>query len=169
MGPILGALAILAFGGLVGRLAGPQWAPAGALVLGLTLPEQYTSRSAFSETLLQLLLFGGLCLVVDSLTMQSAGGDADAAATPRGWPRWLTPCRALAALGGLALGLSVLARFDALLYVLPAIPLTGVLVAGRRAQGPPFLLGLVVGAAYGLADGYLLARPFMDPSPGSCG
>ena len=162
MSPVLGALAILAFGGLVGRLAGPQWAPAGAFVLGLTLPEQYTSRSAFSETLMQLLLIGGLCLLIDSLTMQSAGGDADAAATPRGWPRWLTPCRALAALAGLALGLSVLARVDALLYLLPAIPLTGVLVAGRRAQGPPFLLGLVVGTAYGLAGGYLGSRPYMD-------
>lgn len=160
--PVLGALAILAFGGLVGRLAGPQWAPAGALVLGFTLPEQYTSRSAFSEMLMQLLLIGGLCLLIDSLTMQSAGGDAGAAALPRGWPRWLTPCRALAALAGLALGLSVLARVDALLYLLPAIPLTGVLVAGRRAQGPPFCLGLVVGTAYGLAGGYLGSRPYLD-------
>ncbi|MGN6679062.1 MAG: hypothetical protein ACTHKL_14965, partial [Streptosporangiaceae bacterium] len=39
--PILGGLAILSFGGLVGRLAGRQWAPAGALVLALTLPELY--------------------------------------------------------------------------------------------------------------------------------
>ena len=92
-------------------------------MLGFTLPQQYTSRSAFSETLMQLLLIGGLCLLIDSLTLESLGEDT-VAAMPRGWPRWLTPCRALAALAGLALGLSVLARVDALLYLLPVIPLT---------------------------------------------
>ncbi len=32
--PVLGALAVLTFGGLAGRLVGPQWAPPAALVLG---------------------------------------------------------------------------------------------------------------------------------------
>jgi hypothetical protein len=66
---ILGGLAILTFGGLVGRLAGRRWAPAGALALALTLPEIYTSRDAFSEPAVQVLLFGGLCLVIDALTI----------------------------------------------------------------------------------------------------
>ncbi len=161
MSPIIGALALLAFGGLTGRLVGPQWAPAGALVLGFTLPEQYTSRSAFSETLMQLLLIGGLCLLIDSLTLESAGEDTGAA-LPRGWPRWLTPGRALAALAGLALGLSVLARAEALIYLLPAIPFVGVLIAGHRRPALPFSLGLAVGVGYGLADGYLGSRPYMD-------
>ena len=82
MNPVLGALAVLAFGGLVGRLAGPQWAPAGALVLAFTLPEQYTSRSAFSEPLTQVLLIGGLSLLADSFTVErarrSAPGDSAA-------------------------------------------------------------------------------------------
>jgi hypothetical protein len=69
--PVLGALAVLAFGGLAGRLAGPQWAPAAALVLAITLPEVYTSRSAFAEPVLQILLFGGLCLLIDSLTLRA--------------------------------------------------------------------------------------------------
>ena len=68
IGPVLGGLAVLSFGGLVGRLAGRQWAPAGAVVLALTLPELYTSRDAFSETAVQVLLFGGLCMVIDALT-----------------------------------------------------------------------------------------------------
>jgi hypothetical protein len=67
--PILGGLAILTFGGLVGRLAGRRWAPAGALALALTLPEIYTSRDAFSEPAVQVLIFGGLCLVLDALTI----------------------------------------------------------------------------------------------------
>ncbi len=81
LGPVIGGLAILAFGGLTGRLAGPRWAPAGALVLGFTLPEQYVSRSALAETAAQVLLFGGLCLVIDAVTIarteeprRSAGG-----------------------------------------------------------------------------------------------
>jgi len=54
---------------LVGRLAGRQWAPAGALALALTLPQLYTSRDAFSEPTVQVLLFGGLSLLVDALTI----------------------------------------------------------------------------------------------------
>jgi hypothetical protein len=72
--PLLGGLAILTFAGLVGRLAGRQWAPAGALVLALTLPELYTSRDAFSETAVQVLLFGGISLVIDALTVSSTAG-----------------------------------------------------------------------------------------------
>ena len=63
MGPLLGGLAVLSFGGLTARLAGPQWAPAGAIVLGLSLPQQYTARSSLAEPVLQVLLFGGLCLL----------------------------------------------------------------------------------------------------------
>jgi len=163
MNAILGALAVLAFGGLVGRLAGPQWAPAGALVLAFTLPEQYTSRSAFSEPLVQVLLIGGLCLLIDSLTVERSGGGAGAEAMPRGLPRWLTPARVLAALAGLALGLTVLAQATALLYLLPVIPFAGMLLAGRRrAQLAPFTIGLIVGICYGLAGGYLESRPYMD-------
>ena len=69
IGPLLGGLAVLSFGGLVGRLAGRQWAPAGALVLALTLPEIYTGRDSFSETAVQVLLFGGLSFIVDALTV----------------------------------------------------------------------------------------------------
>jgi hypothetical protein len=177
LGPILGGLAVLAFGGLVARLAGPQWAPAGALVLGLTLPEQYTSRSSFSETVVQVLLFGGLCLVIDSLTLagqhRQAGprpGPAGQARPPR-WRHllnadarvgWLAPQRIMAGLGGLALGLTVLVDIGSLVYLLAVIPFAGVLVAGRRAIAFPFCVGVLVGTAYGIAGGYLLSRPFMD-------
>jgi hypothetical protein len=173
--PVLGALAVLAFGGLAGRLVGPQWAPAAALVLGFTLPEQYTSRSAFSEPLMQILLFGGLCLLVDALTLygpEDGGGRADRdgklepAGLPRGWPRWLTPVRALAGMAGLTLGLTALVRPDGLFYLLPAIPMAGALLAGRRRQAYPFAIGLAAGAGYGLAAGYLQSRPYLDSLSG---
>ena len=84
-GPVLGGLATLAFAGLVGRLVGPQWAPAGALVLGLTLPQQYVGRTSLSETALQIMLFGGLCLLADSLALRvltAADGQRPAAGPP---------------------------------------------------------------------------------------
>ena len=177
MGPILGGLAVLAFGGLVGRLVGPQWAPAGALVLAFTLPEQYASRSPFSETVVQILLFGGLCLVADALTLgdsrqeqarpQAAGaspasGSGQRRGRYRAGARWFTPQRTMMALGGLALGLAATVRIDGLLDVLPAIPFIGILVARRSTTVVAFCIGLTVGAGYGLADGYVLARPFLD-------
>ncbi len=80
--PVLGGLAILSFGGLVGRLAGRQWAPAGALALAVTAPQLYTSRDAFSETAVQVLLFGGLCMLVDALLAKpETTAEADAGST----------------------------------------------------------------------------------------
>jgi hypothetical protein len=137
--PLLGALGILAVGGLTARLAGPQWAPAGALLLALTVPEIYTSRSAFSVTLAQALLFGGLCLVVDSFSSR----------------RRIT----LASLGGLALGLTVLAGTGFLLMLLPVIVVAGALLAGRRPQAIPLTAGWLAGVIGGLAAGIALDDP----------
>ena len=147
--PLIGGCAVLSFGGLAGRLAGPRWAPAAAAVLALSLPEQYTSRGTFSEPLTQVLLFGGLCLLTDSLVIrrQSHSPAQD---------------QVLAALAGLALGLTVLVRIDGLSDILPAVPFLGLLLVGRRRQAIPFGTGLVVGVGYGLADGYLLSRPYLD-------
>ncbi|HEV8274381.1 MAG TPA: hypothetical protein VGQ26_01615 [Streptosporangiaceae bacterium] len=142
LSPLLGALAVLSVGGLTGRLAGPQWAPAGALLLAITLPETYTSRSAFSEILAQALLFGGLCLVVDSLAPRQS--------------------RILAALAGLALGLTVLVAVGSLVALLPAIVFLGALLAARRPQALPLGGGLLAGIGFGLVGGFALAAPMME-------
>ena len=73
--PVLGAAALLTFGGLTARLAGPRWAPLAVLALALSMPEQFTSRSNYSEPLAQILFLGGLCLVIDSLNRNQAAGD----------------------------------------------------------------------------------------------
>jgi hypothetical protein len=158
MTPLIGACAVLSFGGLAGRLIGARWAPAAAAVLALSLPEQYTSRSTFSEPLAQVLLFGGLCLLTDSLVVTrkpyrqlvTSHGD------------WPGQDAVLAGLGGLALGLTIFGRIDGLSDILPAVPFLGLLLAARRRQAIPFGLGLVIGVGYGLADGYLLSRPYLD-------
>ena len=191
IGPVLGGLAVLSFGGLVARLAGPQWAPAAPLVLGLTLPEQYVSRAAFTEPAVQVLLFGGLCLLTDALTLRAGPPVLLAAwrrmAPARSWPgrswperswpgrswsarSWsgpsspgaFTPERTMAALAGLALGLGLLVSLDALACLLPVIPFGGLLLATRRPGAAPFCWGVGLGAGYGLVDGYVLSRPFMS-------
>jgi hypothetical protein len=141
--PVLGACAVLAFGGLAARLAGPRWAPLAALVLAFSLPEQFTSRSDYSEPLAQLLFLAGICLVIDSL-------QADGAAA-----------RVMAALGGLALGLTLLVRIDGASDMLPVIPYCGLLIIGRRPQAFPLLGGLVLGTLYGGVDGLVLSRPYL--------
>jgi hypothetical protein len=203
VGPILGALAALSFAGLAARLVGPRWAPAGALIFGLSLPQQYVSRSALSETALEIALFGGLCLLADALTRlpaarsepgaEEAGPGEDNPFTPQSafrdtvimepvadvpgagrnpWRRigaasrrlagWLTPQRALAALGGLALGLGAVISLDALTYLLPVMAFAAVLIIGRRPQAIPFAAGFLAGVAYGAAGVYLLDRPFAN-------
>jgi hypothetical protein len=175
--PLTGACAVLSFGGLAGRLVGARWAPAAAAALALSLPEQYTSRGTFSEPLVQVLLFGGLCLLIDAFLVTPRPTKTPDPETPDPeTPDPETPDpkttardstdpgqdRVLAALAGLVLGLAVLVRVDALSDILPAVPFLGLLLAARRRQGIPFGLGLVAGVGYGLAGGYLLSRPYLD-------
>ena len=149
--PLIGGCAVLSFGGLA-RLVGPRWAPAAAAILALSLPEQYTSRGSFSEPLAQVLLFGGLCLLADSLVVKRTQNSRD----------WPGQDKVLAGLAGLALGLTILVRIDGLSDILPAVPFLGILLAARRRQAIPFGVGLVIGVGYGLADGYLKSRPYLD-------
>ncbi|HEX5292299.1 MAG TPA: hypothetical protein VFX25_25805 [Streptosporangiaceae bacterium] len=159
--PLLGALGVLTFGGLVARLAGPRWAPLAALALALSLPEQFTSRSAYSEPAAQILFLGGLCLIIDALVLAGrAGGAGRAGAEGRAG-------RAVTALGGLALGLTVLVRIDGVSDILPVIPYVGLLLAGRRPQALPLLAGTAAGAAYGLVNAVVLSRPYVDSISGS--
>lgn len=142
-GALLGACGVLVFGGLVGRLVGPRWAPLGALILALTLPEMFTSRSTYSEPLTQILFLGGLCLVIDSLT-------------PDGVAK-----RKIAALAGLAIGLTLLVRIDGASDMLPLIPYFGLLLIGRQRQAWPLIGGTIVGSLYGAVDGVVLSRPYL--------
>lgn len=148
MAPVLGGCAVLSFAGLVGRLAGPRWAPVGALVLALTLPQQFVSRTPFSEPLVQVLLFGGLCMVTDSLVVRRRGYGATA--------------MTLAFLGGLALGLTVLVNIGSLSMLLPVFPVLAVMFVMRRPQAGPLGIGLFLGVACGLYAGLTHARPYLS-------
>ena len=147
MPAVLGGCAVLSFAGLVGRLCGAWWAVVAELVLAVCLPEVYVARAPFSEPLVQVLLFGGLCMCTDSLVPPRIAGG-------RGL--------ALAGLGGLALGLTVLASIGSLGILLPAFPLLAMLFVARRPQAAPFGLGLFCGIGIGLAAGLVLARSYLS-------
>ena len=155
MPAVLGGCAVLSFGGLVGRLCGSWWAVAGELVLAICLPQVYVSRTPFSEPLVQVLLFGGLCLFTDSLVVRRRG--------LRRFGGWggFGGGLALAGLGGLALGLTVLVSVGSLGMLLPAFPLLAGLFVARRPQAGPFGIGLILGIGLGLATGLVLARPYL--------
>jgi len=143
MAPVFGALAVLTFGGLAARLAGPRWAPLAALVLAISLPMQFTSRSTYSEPVAAILFLGGLALVTDSLRAGRPGRAV------------------LAALGGLALGATLLVRIDGASDILPVVPYLGLLLISRRPQAWPLAGGLAAGAGYGAVDGLALSRPYL--------
>jgi hypothetical protein len=139
--PVIGALAVLSFGGLVARLVGPRWAPTGALLLALTWPMMMISRSIYSETATLVMMCGGLALTLDAVRANR---------------------RLPALLGGLAMGLTVLVRIDGLRDVLPVVAFAGLLMALRKRPGPALLAGLAVGVGAGELEGYTLSRPYLD-------
>jgi hypothetical protein len=144
MASVLGGAAVLTFGGLAARLIGPRWAVPATLTLAVSYPEMFTSRSTYSEPLAQILLLGGLCLLVDS---QRSGG--------------VRACRRLAALAGLTLGILLLVRLDGASDTLALLPWCGALVVGRRPQAIPLIAGFAVGTLYGVVDGAFLTRPYL--------
>ncbi|HET6189954.1 MAG TPA: hypothetical protein VFE59_23535, partial [Trebonia sp.] len=152
MPAVLGGCAVLSFGGLAGRLVGAWQAVAGELVLAVCLPEVYVSRTPMAEPLVQVLLFGGLCLFIDSFVVRRR--DAGAQGGPGGG-------LALAGLGGLALGLTALASIGSLAMLLPVFPVLAVLFVARRPQAGPFGIGFFLGIGTGLAAALALARPYL--------
>jgi len=141
LAPFFGAVAVVVFGGLAARLVGAGWAPLAALVMAVSEPLMFTSRSTYSEPLAFIVFAGGLSLVIDSLrtgprpaTAPCATGAA--ARGPGSGPqarvaRW-DSARVLALLAGLALGSALLVRIDSPADALPVIPYLGLLLVRRR-------------------------------------
>ncbi|WP_150239173.1 hypothetical protein [Nocardiopsis quinghaiensis] len=148
--PFLGALGVLTFAGLTARLVGARWAPLAALVLAVCLPQQWVSRFTYSEPLTQILLLGGLVLAHDALVRRTRITD-----------RW-SSAHTLAAAAGLAFGLGLVVRIDAIRDLLPVVGFVGLLLIARRGQALPLLGGMAVGAGLGLYAGYGLSLPYLE-------
>lgn len=145
---LLGALGLLAFGGLVWRLLGEAAAVVATALLGMAYPVLHAARSTYSEPLALLALLGGLALLVDA-----------------GWPRCRTLGRSapLALAAGGVLGAATLVRIEAFREVALLVPVVVLLALGRpRRVGGLFALGLAAGSALGAADGLVLAYPYLQ-------
>ena len=161
-GPVLGALALFTFGGLVARLACPRWAPFAALAIGVTIPMQYVSRSTWSEPLALIFLVGGLSVWIDS--QRTDRGEEDAGSWRSGWRQHArSSTHVLAGLAGLLLGLIFLVRLDGPADIMFAVPYCGLLVLRRQRQAVPLIAGLIVGTIYGSLDAALLTAPYLFP------
>lgn len=160
LGPLLGAVAVFTFGGLAARLVGPRWGWLAALAIAVSLPQEYVSRSTYSEPLTQILLLGGLSLWIDA--QRTDRGDADAGRWKAAWrTQWRSRTHALAFLAGLALGINLLVRIDAPSDIMLAVPFCGLLILQRRRQAVPLISGTVIGLAFGTVDGLVLSRPYL--------
>ena len=160
--PVLGALAIFTFGGLVARLVGPRWAPFAALAIGVTIPMQYVSRSTWSEPLALIFLVGGLSLWIDS--QRTDRGEEDAGPWRSDWRQHArSSSHVLAGVAGLLLGLVFLIRLDGPVDISFIVPYCGLLILRRQRQAVPLIVGLIVGIAYGSLDAAFLTAPYLFP------
>jgi hypothetical protein len=160
LGPVLGALGVFTFGGLVARLVGPRWAPFAALAIGITIPEAYVSRNTYSEPLAQILFLGALALWIDS--QRTDCGAADAAPWRTGWrSHRRSASHVLALVTGLLFGITLLVRIDGPADILFVVPYCGMLILRRQRQAVPLIVGMLAGTVYGAIDALFLTFPYL--------
>ena len=166
LAPVLGALGVFTFGGLVARLVGPRWAPFAALAIAIGIPEAYVSRNTYSETLAQILLLGALSLWIDS--QRTDRGEEDAG---RWRGHWRSHARSashvLAGVTGLLFGITLLVRIDGPADVLFVVPYGGLLVLRRQRQVIALVVGMLAGLLYGAVDALFLTFPYLQTNASS--
>ena len=165
LAPLFGALAVVVFAGLVARLVGARWAPLAALVIAVSEPLMFTSRSTYSEPLALIVFLGGLCLIIDSLRAERRTAALAAISGPLSGlrervARW-DSARVLALLGGLGIGIAVLVRIDAPADALPIFPYLGLLVVRRQRQAVPLIIGMAIGWVWGWFDAIFVSYPYV--------
>jgi hypothetical protein len=181
---VLGSLALLAFAGLAVRLVGARWAPLAVLALAFVQPELDVMRATYSEPAAQLILLGGLAIVLDAFAAgglipgfwaraQNADAEPDSAeplaalsapdqghaATPRAATDPDTAAWGLF-VGGLVLGLVFVVRVDAVADLFPLVPFVGWLAYHRIVGWRRFTGGLLLGLAFGGLDCLVLTYPY---------
>jgi hypothetical protein len=165
MNAFIGALGLLAFAGLVARLVGPRWAPLAVLTLALVQPQLDVMRATYSEPSAQLILLGGLAVVLDALLVarlrpvsdpEPTLRGPDARADPAGWPL----ARPALFVGALVLGLVSVVRIDAVADLLPMVPFIGWLAFHRQRAWRALALGLGAGLLVGAFVCVFLTLPY---------
>jgi hypothetical protein len=169
---IIGTFALLAFAGVAVRLVGARWAPLAVLALALAQPELDVIRATYSEPAAQLIVFGGLAMVIDALVVgrllpsRAAAATFDRPDTPFPQVAQATPPPTYAKwdlfVGGLVLGLVFVVRIDAVADLLPLIPFIGWLGYHRVAGWRHLMWGVVAGLAFGALDCLVLTFPYAE-------
>ncbi|MFF5229543.1 hypothetical protein [Dactylosporangium sp. NPDC000521] len=154
---LVGGAALLAVGGLAGRLFGARWAPVAALLLGSAWPMLRVSQTTYSEPLACLMLAAGLCLAAGAWNAgvpARSGTSARSAAARRdvGWSM---------ALSGLLLSAGELVRLDMGVDFALMIPAIGWWWLRRRGGVWPFAGGAVVGGGLGFLDCRYVTWPYV--------
>ncbi|MDQ1289538.1 MAG: hypothetical protein QG622_3104 [Actinomycetota bacterium] len=147
---LVGGLAILAAAGLTARIAGPRWAPVGALALALTQPVLHAARATLSEPLALLLVLAAASLAVDVVGGEAADGGESPAT------------RRLALVAGAVLGLAGLVRIDVLREVALAMPVAAVLAFRGRRTGLALAGAALGGASLSAVPAWGLSRPYLE-------
>lgn len=170
----IGAFALLAFAGLVARLVGPKWAPVAVLTLALVQPELDVMRATYSEPAAQLILLGGLCVVLDALLVgkirpieapdpRRIGADERVASDARSQRL----CRQGLLVGGFVLGMVLVVRIDAVADLLPLVFFVGWLAFHRQRVWRQLVVGVGLGLLVGLFDCLFLTLPYVKYVGGS--
>ena len=170
----IGAFALLAFAGLVARLVGPKWAPLAVLTLALVQPQLDVMRATYSEPAAQLILLGGLCVVLDALLVgkirpihapdvQRFGGDDRVGADSAG----RRMCRHGLLVGGFVLGMVLVVRIDAVADLLPLVLFVGWLAFHRQRVWKSLVVGVGLGLLVGVFDCVVLTLPYVKYVGGS--
>lgn len=154
---IIGAFALLAFGGLAARLVGARWAPLAVLALAFVQPELDVMRATYSEPAGQLILMGGLVVVFDACIAGGLLPHLEPATEPELPPRLAAQSLFV---GGLVLGLVFTVRIDAVADLCPLVPFVGWLAFHRILGWKRFAVGILVGLAFGGFDCLVLTYPY---------
>jgi hypothetical protein len=137
---VLGALALLAFGGLTARLVGARWAPLAVAALGLSRPVLHAASTTWSEAPALLLLVVALALAADAVLEDRVG---------------------LARLAGLLAGLAGLVRVDALREVALLVAVCALLVLRGSRVAVPMVVTALGATVVAAVPALWYSRPYL--------
>ena len=143
--PLLNVAAILALYAVASLLLGRRWALAAALVHALATAQIRQAKIPTAEMMAQFFLLAGVAL----LAVSTRGDD---------------PPRALAPLAGMSLGMAILTRSDAIIFVVPLLAVLLLAVGPGRAIRP--VLAALGTASLFFVHSWLHQRyitPYYDP------
>jgi hypothetical protein len=138
---VLGALALLAFGGLTVRLVGARWAPLAVAALGLTQPVLHAARATWSEAPALLLLVAALALAADAVARDDVR---------------------VARLAGLLAGLAGLVRIDSLREVALLVAVCALLVLRGSRVAVPMAVTALAASVLAAVPAVAYSMPYLS-------